>query len=197
MKYCPQCKRQFDEPWLSFCSDDGTPLIHELTPSRDPNWDPNIREPKRETKVDDPSEQRTQWLPRDQPLPGAWIAPDERPPINVPGFQPPPPPPYRPTVTKQSQGLALGSMITAIAGLVFWGCFGPLPGIVAIILGVVALAQINKTPDKVSGKPYAVAGIVIGAITVVFYLLIFLWLLLGGRLLAAVGNFANGGLEFI
>jgi len=180
MKYCPQCKRQFDEPWLSFCSDDGTPLIQELTPARDPNWDPSIREPKRETKVDDPSEQRTQWLPRDQPLPGAWIAPDERPPINVPGWPPPAPAPYRPPTTRPPQGLALASMITAIVGLVFgFWCFGPLPGIAAIIMGIVALAQIKKTPDKVGGKPFAIAGIVIGAITIAFYLLMVLWFLLG------------------
>src|ERR1051325_10926898 len=113
MKYCPQCKRQFDEPWLSFCSDDGTPLIQELTPPRDPNWDPSIREPKRETKVDDASEQKTQWLPRGAPHPGAGNPPDERPPITVPGYQPPPAiPPFRPTVTKPSQSVALASMIT-------------------------------------------------------------------------------------
>lgn len=182
MKYCPQCKRQFDEPWLSFCPDDGTPLIQDLTPPRDPNWDPNIREPRRETKVDNPSEQETQWFPRQPPMPGGWIAPDERPPMNppVPAWQPPPPPPYRPNVTGKSQGLALASMITAIAGLVFgFWCFGPLPGIAAVIMGAMALSQIKRTPDKVTGKPFATAGIIIGAVTIVFYLLIFLWFLFG------------------
>jgi len=180
MKYCPQCKRQFDEPWLSFCSDDGTPLIQELTPAKDPNWDPNIREPRRETKVDNPSEQETQWLPRQPPMPGGWIPPDERPSMNPPVWQPPPPPPYRPTNARPSQGLALASMITAIAGLVFgFWCFGPLPGIAAVIMGAMALSQIKKTPDKVGGKPFATAGIVIGAITMVFYLLVFLWFLFG------------------
>ena len=48
MKYCSQCNRQFTEVWLSFCPDDGTPLVHELTPPRDPNWDPHIR-PSRNT----------------------------------------------------------------------------------------------------------------------------------------------------
>ena len=180
MKYCPQCKRQFDEPWLSFCSDDGTPLIQELTPPRDPNWDPTIRAPKRETRVEDPREQKTQWLPRDTPLPGSWIAPDERPPINVPGWQPPPPPPYRPINTRPTQSpLALASMITAIAGFVFGlFCFGPLPGIAAVIMGVVALSQIKKSPDKFSGRPFALAGIIIGGINVAFFLLWVLWFVL-------------------
>ena len=71
-------------------------------------------------------------------------------------------------------------MITAIIGLVFgFWCFGPLPGIAAVIMGVVALTQIKKTPDKVGGKPFAMAGIVIGAITIAFYLLMILWLLIG------------------
>ena len=180
MKYCPQCKRQFDEPWLSFCSDDGTPLIQELTPPMDPNWDPSIREPKRETKVETPFEQETQWLPREPPMPGGWIPPDERPSMNPAVWQPPPPPPYRPpTNARPSQGLALASMITAIAGIIFgmW-CFGPLPGIAAVIMGLLALSQIKKTPEKVGGKPFAVAGVIIGGITLVFYLVWFLWFLL-------------------
>lgn len=179
MKYCPQCNRQFDEPWLSFCSDDGTPLIQELTPPMDPNWDPSIREPKRETKYDTPAEQETQWLPRQPPMPGGWIAPDERPPMNPPVWQPPPPPPYQPSLTRPSQGLAVASLVTSIVGLMFgWWCFGPLPGIAAVILGLVALSQIKKTPDKVTGRPFAVAGIIIGSINIAFYLLVFLWFVL-------------------
>ena len=178
MKYCPQCKREYDEAWLSFCSDDGTPLIQELTPSKDPNWDPNIREPKVET----PSEQETQWLPRQPPMPGGWIAPDERPPMS-PGVWTPPPPPYQPTIRgqRQSQGLALASMITAIGGFVLGGCLGPLPGIAALIMGFVALSQIKREPDKYGGKPYATAGLIVGGISVVFYLILFLWFIFSLR----------------
>lgn len=172
MKYCPQCNRQFTEVWLSFCPDDGTPLVHELTPPRDPNWDPTIR------PVETPSEQETQWLPREPPVPGGWVAPDERPPMS-PGVWQPPPAPYRPPINnKPSQGLAMASMIVAIVGLVMGGCFGPLPGIAALIMGLVALSQIKKEPDKYAGKPFATAGVVIGAISVAFYLVLFLWFLL-------------------
>lgn len=172
MKYCPQCKRQFTEPWLSFCSDDGTPLIQELTPAADPNWNPNIREPKVETR----SEQETQWLPRQPPMPGGWIAPDERPPMRPGPWQPPPPPPM-PRRTQPSQGLALASMITSIAGLVLGGCLGPLPGIAGLVMGLIALSQIKKTPENVGGKPFATAGVIIGALTVLFYLVLLLWFL--------------------
>lgn len=173
MKYCPQCKRQFTEAWLSFCSDDGTPLIQELTPPQDPNWDPVIRETKTKTKT--PSEQETLWLPRQPPAPGGWVAPDERPPLS-PGIWQPPPPPR--TATPPSQGLALASMITGIVGIVMGGCFGPLPGIAALAMGLVALSQIKNRPDQVTGKSYATAGVIIGGITVAFYVLLLLFFLL-------------------
>jgi uncharacterized protein DUF4190 len=171
MKYCPQCNRQFTESWLSFCSDDGTPLIHELTPPADPNWDPQIREPQVKTA----SEQETQWLPREPPMAGGWLAPDERPPMQ-PGVWQPPPPPYRPQ--QPSQGLALASMIVGILGFVMGGCFGPIPGIIALALGLSALSQIKKSPDKFTGKPFATAGVIIGAINIVFYVLLILWFVL-------------------
>ena len=174
MKYCPQCKKQFEEAWLSFCSDDGTPLIHELTPSLDPNWDPNIRE----TTFDSPSEKETKWLPRQPPMPGGWIAPDERPPLSPGVWQSPPPP--APTMPP-AQGLAVASMITGIAGMVLGGCFGPLPGIAALIMGWVALSQHKKMPEKFGGKPYATAGVITGAISTAFYLLLFLWFILSLR----------------
>ena len=174
MKYCPQCNRQYTESWLTFCSDDGTMLIEELSPPVDPNWNPIIREPKVEPR----SEQETQWLPREPPLPGGWVAPDERPPM-TPVWQPPPPPPL--PRKQQSQGLAVGSMITGILGLIL-GCFGPLPGIAAIILGLVALSQIKRSPDTTGGKPLAIIGIVTGSLTVAFYGLLLIWMILAGAL---------------
>ena len=178
MKYCPQCKRQFSEAWLSFCSDDGTPLVQDLTPPRDPNWDPKIRQPQVQT----PDEQATQWLPRDPPVAGAWIAPDERPPMNPAVWQPPPAPAMYPRRTTPNQNLAIASMVVGIAGVLVAGCFGPLPGMVALVLGIVALTQIKKSPDKYGGKPFAVAGVIIGALTVAFYALLILWFVLASAL---------------
>jgi hypothetical protein len=184
MKYCPQCNRQYTEPWTTFCSDDGTMLIEELSPPVDPNWNPVVREP---TYKPPPSEEQTQWLPREPPSTPAWVAPDERPPMRTPpawdaprpappAWQPPPPP--RP-VKQQSQGLALASMLTGLLGLVL-GCLGPLPGVAALVLGWMALSQIKKTPETTGGKPMAIIGIVTGALTVVFYGLFLLWMILAG-----------------
>jgi Domain of unknown function (DUF4190) len=173
MKYCPECKRQFTEPWLSFCSDDGTPLIHELTPPLDPNWDSRIREPKVETS----DEKETQWLPREPPEAGGWIAPDERPPMSPGVWQPPPPPSTYLPKTAPNQALALASMITGIAGLLLGGCFGPIPGIIALVLGLTALSQIKKSPDKIGGKPFATAGVILGAVSIAFNILLLIWII--------------------
>ena len=186
MKYCPQCNRQYTEPWLTFCSDDGTMLIEELSPPVDPNWNPVIREPDYKPP---PSEQQTQWLPREQPMAGGWVAPDERPPMPVwqspreaPAWQAPPPP-LQP-VKQQSQGLALASMLIGLLGLVF-GCLGPLPGFAAVVLGWMALQQIKQSPQTVGGKPLAIIGIVSGACTIFFYGLLLLWFIFAG----AFGSF--------
>lgn len=186
MKYCPQCNRQYTEPWLTFCSDDGTVLIEELSPPVDPNWNPVIREP---TYKPPPSEEQTQWLPRETPIQGGgWVAPDERPPMRPPMWQTPqpqpmwqpPPPPSRP-VKQQSQGLALASMLTGLLGLVL-GCFGPLPGVAALVLGWMALNQIKQSPQTVGGKPMAIIGIVTGALTIFFYGILLLWMIFAGVL---------------
>jgi hypothetical protein len=173
MKYCPQCNRQYSDAWITFCSEDGSLLREELVRPRDPNWDPQIREPEVKTR----SEQETQWLPREPPVQaGGWIAPDERPPM-TPAWRPPPPP-LQP-VRQQSQGLALASMLTGILGLVL-GCLGPLSGIAAIVLGGLALSQIKKSPETTGGKPLAIIGIVTGGLTVLIYsTLIALWILAG------------------
>ena len=67
-------------------------------------------------------------------------------------------------------------MITGIAGILFgWWCFGPLPGVAALVMGMIALSQIKKTPEKVTGKPYAMAGVIIGAISLVIFVLWIIW----------------------
>jgi hypothetical protein len=70
-------------------------------------------------------------------------------------------------------------MIVAIVGLVLGGCFGPLPGIAALIMGLVALSQIKKEPDKYAGRSFAIAAVILGSVSILFYLVLFLWFVLG------------------
>ena len=118
MKYCPECNREYSEVWLTFCTNDGSLLREQLTPAADPNWNPRIGE----TRVDDPSEQTTQWLPRDPPSaePRAWIAPDERAPMSGPWQPQPPVLPYVPSNVKPPpNGLAVASFIIGLVSVLF------------------------------------------------------------------------------
>ena len=61
-------------------------------------------------------------------------------------------------------------MVLGLVGLfVGWICLGPIPGVVALILGFVALSQINKAPDLNGGKPLAMVGIIAGSLSVLIY----------------------------
>ena len=72
----------------------------------------------------------------------------------------PPGPAYpggAPSPTQSTSGLAIGSLVT---GLFFW-CF-VLPGIVAVVLGYLALERIDDSDGLQKGRGMAIAGIVLG-----------------------------------
>jgi hypothetical protein len=148
MKRCPTCNQTFEEDWLSFCTLDGTTLVDDQGATKGPL--PTIVSPP-------PVEQAALNLPS----PGTDGGPQvlaERP--AAPAWQPPPPPGY------QSEGMATASMIIGFASI---ACLGPIPGIVAIVLGAMTLSQIKKNPEKVAGKQKAVTGIVTGSLALVIY----------------------------
>lgn len=76
----------------------------------------------------------------------------------------------------------MASMIVGLSGILLSWCFGPVPGIVALVLGLVALSQIKKSPEKYSGKGMAIAGIVIGAVNIAFYILLMIFWILASAL---------------
>jgi hypothetical protein len=63
------------------------------------------------------------------------------------------------TEVPKTNGLAIAGFVTAF-------CFSP----VALVLSIVALNQINKSPTPQGGKGLAIAGIVLGGIPTLVYL---------------------------
>jgi hypothetical protein len=164
MKYCPQCHKQFDEKWITFCSEDGTILI-------DTGYTPNYQPPPPGTQrpvYTPPGAEQQNWRSPDPNAPGGWGGQqDQWRPAPAPVWQPPPPPYVR---QQPSVGLALASMIVGIIGMATGlFCLGPIPGIAALILGLVALSQIKKAPDRNGGKPFAIVGIISGSLSIAFY----------------------------
>ena len=91
------------------------------------------------------------------------------------GGPPPYPGPYDPYQVYQASsyrtnGLAIASLITSVAGIpLSFLCYLGLPlAIAGIVLGIVSLSQVNRTPQQ--GRGLAIAGIAIGSITVTLLL---------------------------
>lgn len=114
------------------------------------------------------------WNPNDQPI-GGYPPPGGYPPA---GGYPPPmggyPPPPNPNPTN---GMAIGSLICSIAGLLTCAA----TSVVGVVLGIIALNQIKRTGEE--GRGMALAGVIIGGvvtalvvIAVIVYFVFIVWL---------------------
>ena len=57
-------------------------------------------------------------------------------------------------------------------------CLGPLPGIVALVLGIKGLKYANEHPEA-KGKAHAIVGIVAGGLFAAVYSVVAVFILLG------------------
>jgi hypothetical protein len=119
-------------------------------------------------------------VPPGPPPPGFYGAPPSGPygppppAVPPPGYLPPagylPPPLYSSyPAPKSGDGIAIGSLVSSLIALpLYFICFvlGPAGSLLGIILGIVAVVQ-SKGRPQTSGKNMAIAGIVIGAITLI------------------------------
>src|SRR5713101_7071162 len=160
MKRCPTCNQTFDEEWLSFCTQDGTTLIDDAPLSSEPPPTIGASSP---AAAAIPNEQATWNLPSGSGSGGQLSGPQSV----KPAWQPPPPPAYAQPPNKSLSVAAMALGIISVT--VGWMCFGPIPAIVAIILGAVSLSQIKKNPERVTGKQFAWVGIITGSLSLVIF----------------------------
>lgn len=64
-------------------------------------------------------------------------------------------------------------MASLVTGLFFWAC--AIPGVVAIVLGHIALEQIEDSGGTKSGRGMAIAGIVLGWVGIGIVALLVVW----------------------
>lgn len=157
MKRCPVCNTRFEDVYLSFCPNDGTPLARVTADDSAPTvLMPPIsnREPASGVAPNPPPAPQPYGWANDAPA--QWV---------------PPPPPTISGPANQQITLALASMILGLVGITFgWICGGPFFALLALILGIVALMQIRKDPIRFGGKPMAVIGLILGALVLAIYL---------------------------
>lgn len=180
MKRCPSCERTYTDDALSFCPNDGTPLVTDAPSSFDPQATIMASPPKVSGPTDwpsqPPSSAGSDWGSPSPAVQNDWTS---QPPVqsnwgDTPGnytpggqamggtsWQAPPPPPYPGGGSKQ-QGFAIASLICGILSVVC--CMGFLTGIPAVILGIVAMNKEKADPNIYGGRGLALAGTITGGL---------------------------------
>jgi len=163
MKRCPTCNQRFTDEWLTFCTQDGTSLVDMPASSDEPPV--TVVYPSLPPSVS-PLEQPTMDYPGAYQPPPVLMAPQPQQPLQA-GWNPPPPPAY---ASQPQKNLALLSLILSIASIPLGFCcyIGFLTSPIAIVLGIFSLFKIKQDPSKWGGKGMAIAGVVIGALYLVF-----------------------------
>lgn len=178
MKHCPTCSVNFDDDDLGYCTDDGTPLLAGANLFGQDAQATQIFAQAPVTEVlsaPRPTDYGLGTPVSRTPTPEPYRWAKEGPPT----WNPPPPPPY-PIAGQQQTTISIFALIFGIAGItVGWICGGPILGILALILGFVALSQIKKNPERHGGKPMALAGMIMGGIVLLGHLAILaIWLVM-------------------
>jgi hypothetical protein len=101
--------------------------------------------------------------------------------INQAGDPPGPPPSPTsgvpsvplPATGSSSKGMAIASLVCSLVGIVL---FGPILGIIAIVLGAVARKNM-RAANNYDGYGIALAGIIIGAVEAVITILIVIFVI--------------------
>jgi len=172
MKRCPTCNSTFDDEYLSYCTNDGTVLVRDED-SANLELQETVRFGEPPPTVVMPPPRPTQYVAQapnapTPPVPYGWA--NETPQRWVP---PPPPVPFGGSARPAQQGLAVTSLIFGIISITFgWICGGPIFGLLAVVLGAVALTLIKKNPQQHTGKPIAMAGLITGGIALLVNLAI-------------------------
>jgi hypothetical protein len=111
-----------------------------------------------------PVDYPTGYPPLPPPIypPGAGYPPPGYPPA-YPGYQPYDP--YRPGTPLGTNGKAIASLVTALAGLMFCG----LPSIAGLILGIIAMRECRRTGQD--GYGLALAGTIVGGVVTALFVL--------------------------
>lgn len=184
MKRCPTCSRTFLDEHLSYCTDDGTPLVEQTGAS---SFDPQatLLSPTPPTTNESREPPPTQVYRSDEmpgwQTPGSWSQPSAVPPPqppapswNAPSAPPaqqswsPPPLPNAGVGARKSQPhpLAIASLALGIFSMTIGVCcfMGFATGPVSIVLGVVSMMQMKSNPmEPGSSKGMAITGIATGA----------------------------------
>lgn len=89
-----------------------------------------------------------------------------------------------PPAQQKTSGKAITALVLGIVSLCI-PYIGLVTGIIAIIFGVLAMKEVDRDPHRVKGKGMAIAGLVLGAVALLLYLIVILFF---GAILMSFGE---------
>lgn len=151
MKVCPKCNQTYTDENLNFCLNDGEYLM----PKAD-DAPPTIM--MNEPRITN----QTKWQEPPYQPPAPW----QNQPQGMQNQQ------FGGSLMRntQDQTLPIVSLVLGVLSLIFsCGCYGGLwLGIPALVVGYLGMTNANNNPERYTGKGMAIAGMIIGGITVLF-----------------------------
>lgn len=151
MKICPKCNTRYTDENLNFCLNDG-----EYLSSFNDDSPPTVMlDPPRVTN-------QTNWNEYETPRTTAPPAPWQNQQQNMSNQQ------FAAPAFNQSldKTLPTVSLALGVLGVLLVCCFGGFPlGLAAVITGFIGMKNINNDPSRYGGRGLAIAGLVLGIIS--------------------------------
>ncbi len=165
MKHCPRCNQRYEDDNLNFCLNDGELLVQLDTSDAPPTL-----------FMDSPRKTKENWP--------QYEAPSQQTNQQIYGYQPQQmyqPPGGTMAVRSADTTLPTISLVLGISGFAFFCCYLGLPlGAAALITGYIGYSRANSDPQNYGGGSLAIVGMVLGAISIVLTLLLFIFGFIGG-----------------
>lgn len=161
MKICPKCNQTYADENLNFCLNDGEYLM----PKTDDAPPTIFMDPPRVTN-------QTNWQNQTYQPPAPWQNQPQgmqNQPYGMPAFR-----------QSQDQTLPIVALVLGVMSLVFsCGCYGGFwLGIPALVVGYLGMANADKDPRRYGGRGMAIAGMILGGVTLLItigFILIFIF----------------------
>ena len=159
MKRCPQCGQTYTDNDINFCLNDGE-LLSRTGLSDEPPPTMMMDPPRVTSRLEGATAPPVQYRPPGQMYggPGQGMATFPRNP---------------------DQSLPIVSIALGAASMVFICCYGGIwLGLPAAIVGFLGMRNADSDPDRYGGKGLAIGGIVLGIISFILTILMFVFAIL-------------------
>jgi hypothetical protein len=168
MKVCPNCNQTYTDESLNFCLNDGSTLTHLKTDEPPPTILMNSARTTSPNYADQPTNFTNQPNFGNAPL-SDWQNQSVSP--NQPSYIAP----QMMATQGQNQTLPTISLVLGVLSLLLICCYGGFPfGIAAMITGYLGMSNANKNPSQYGGKGMAIAGLILGAGSLAFAVIMIL-----------------------